>query len=45
MIIFVIVALMSILYFYLLRDKDAAKLKKEMRAARRADKLERKGAA
>jgi len=36
MIVFVIIALLSVVMFYLLRDKDAARLKKEEKALRRA---------
>jgi len=43
MIVFVIVAILSIAIFYVLRDRDAAKLKKEQRAMRRALKNEQKG--
>jgi len=45
MIVFVIVAILSIAVFYLLRDKDAAQLRKEQRALRRAQKNEQKGVA
>jgi multiple sugar transport system permease protein len=38
MIVFVIVAILAIGVFYLLRDKDAAALKREIRARKRADK-------
>jgi multiple sugar transport system permease protein len=45
MIVFVMVAILSIAVFYLLRDKDAAQLRKEQRAFKRALKNEQKGAA
>jgi multiple sugar transport system permease protein len=45
MIVFVIIAILSIGVFYLLRDKDAAKTRKEYRAVKRALKNERKGVA
>jgi multiple sugar transport system permease protein len=45
MIVFVIIAILSIGVFYLLRDKDAAKLRKELRSHKRSAKNERKGAA
>jgi multiple sugar transport system permease protein len=45
MIVFVIIAVLSIGIFYLLRDKDAQKMKKEKRALERAQNNERKGAA
>ncbi|MCL2199872.1 MAG: sugar ABC transporter permease [Defluviitaleaceae bacterium] len=38
MIVFVIVAILSILVFYLLRDKDAAAIKREIRARKRSEK-------
>jgi multiple sugar transport system permease protein len=45
MIVFVIVAVLSAIVFYVLRDKDEAKLKKQMRALRKAEKLAQKGVA
>jgi multiple sugar transport system permease protein len=43
MIVFVIVSLVSIIIFYLLRDKDIAREKREMRARQRAMKNMQKG--
>lgn len=43
MIVFVIVAILSIGVFYLFRDKDAAQLRRENRARKRAEKMSQKG--
>jgi len=40
MIVFVIIAILSVLMFYFLRDKDAARLNKEEKALRKAAKAE-----
>jgi multiple sugar transport system permease protein len=45
MIVFVIVAILSAITFYVLRDKDASKLKKQQRAMKRALKNEQRGVA
>lgn len=44
-IVFAIIALLSVITFYLLRDKDAAQLRKEQRALRRRIRHESKGVA
>jgi len=41
LIVFVIIAILSVAMFYLLRDKDAIRLNKEIRALKRAAKAER----
>ncbi|MDR0272326.1 MAG: sugar ABC transporter permease [Clostridiales bacterium] len=43
MIVFVMVAILSIAVFFLLRDKDAVKERREIRASKRAQKLVQKG--
>ena len=43
MIVFVIIAVLSIVVFYLLRDKDAARERKELRALKRSQKNKLKG--
>jgi len=45
MILFVIIAILSGILFYLLRDKDASKLRKEMRQLRKAQKAARRAEA
>lgn len=45
MILFIIIVALSAILFYIMRDKDAARLKKEKRAQKRAREAEAKGAA
>jgi len=45
MILFVIIAILSGILFYILRDKDAAQLRKEMRQYRRAQRAARRAEA
>ena len=44
MIMFLIIAVLSAILFYILRDKDAAKMKKELKKIKKAQKAAARGA-